>query len=95
LGHGGKTARNPTVGSDGVEFSLGSRLGSAASNQKSQVRELYDTLSDPLDSIYDQSVARLESMSKSVMDRDGDLEALYETKDGRMNSQSPHKRCIF
>lgn len=56
-------------------------LAQAAANQKTQVRELYDMLSDPLDSIYDESVARLESMSKSVMDRDGDLEALYETKD--------------
>ncbi len=56
-------------------------LAQAASNQKSQVRDLYDTLSDPLDSIYNQSVASLEGLSKSVMDRDGDLEALYETKE--------------
>jgi hypothetical protein len=56
-------------------------LAQASSTQKSQVRELYETLSAPLDDIYDNSVARLESLSKAVMDRDGDLEALYETKE--------------
>jgi TolA-binding protein len=56
-------------------------LAQAASNQKNQVRDLYDSLSDPLQNIYDQSVATLEGLSKSVMDRDGDLEALYETRD--------------
>lgn len=56
-------------------------LAQAASNQRSQVQDLYETLSDPLDSIYDESVARLEGMSKAVMDQDGDLEALYETRE--------------
>ena len=58
-------------------------LAQAASSQKSQVRELYNILSDPLDDIYDESISGLERMSKAVMDRDGDLEALYETKDWR------------
>lgn len=56
-------------------------LAQAASNQRSQVQDLYEILSGPLDSIYDESVARLEGMSKAVMDRDGDLEALYETQE--------------
>lgn len=56
-------------------------LAQAASNQRSQVQDLYEILSDPLDSIYDESAARLESMSQAVMDRDGDLEALYETQE--------------
>lgn len=64
-----------------LSFLSASDLAQASSNQRSVVRELYDALSDPLDDIYDGSVSRLESMSKSVMDRDGDLEALYETKE--------------
>ena len=58
-------------------------LARDASRQKSQVRELYTILSDPLEDIYEGSISRLEGMSKAVMDRDGDLEALYETQDWR------------
>ena len=64
-----------------LSFLSASDLAQAASTQRAQVRDLYDTLSTPLDDIYDGSIARLESMSKAVMDRDGDLEALYETKE--------------
>ncbi|HXG22576.1 MAG TPA: tetratricopeptide repeat protein [Methylomirabilota bacterium] len=69
------------LGPIALNFLSAPDLAQAAANQKSQVRELYEALSEPLDSIYDESIARLESMSKSVMDRDGDLEALYETKE--------------
>jgi TolA-binding protein len=66
-----------------LSFMSASDLAQAASNsaQKGQVRDLYETLSDPLEEIYDGSISGLESMSKAVMDRDGDLEALYETKE--------------
>jgi tetratricopeptide (TPR) repeat protein len=64
-----------------LNFLSASDLAQAASSQRAQVRELYDVLSTPLDDIYDGSISRLESMSKAVMDRDGDLEALYETKE--------------
>jgi TolA-binding protein len=64
-----------------LNFLAAPDLAQASSSQKTQVRELYEILSNPLDDIYDNSVARLESMSKAVMDRDGDLEALYETKE--------------
>ncbi len=66
-----------------LNFLSASDLAQAASSQtqKSQVRDLYDTLSTPLDDIYGGSISRLEGMSKAVMDRDGDLEALYDTKE--------------
>src|SRR5215510_7019980 len=65
-----------------LNFLSASDLAQAASSgQKAQVRALYEMLSDPLEDIYDGSISRLESMSKAVMDRDGDLEALYETKE--------------
>jgi hypothetical protein len=69
------------LGPIALSFLSAPDLAQAASSQRSQVRELYDTLSGPLDGIYDESVSRLESMSKAVMDRDGDLEALYETQE--------------
>lgn len=70
-------------------------LPQASSGQKGQVRELYEVLSDPLDSIYDSSVASLESMSKSVMDRDGDLEALYETREWKEAQQIASQALYF
>ncbi|MBI3249835.1 MAG: hypothetical protein HYZ50_25350 [Deltaproteobacteria bacterium] len=70
-------------------------LAQASSSQKGQVRELYEILSDPLDSIYDNGVASLEGMSKSVMDRDGDLEALYETKDWKDAQQVASQALYF
>lgn len=69
------------LGPMALSFLSASDLAQAASTQRGQVRELYETLSNPLDDIYDGSIARLESLSKAVMDRDGDLEALYETKE--------------
>ncbi len=48
--------------------------------QRPLVRDLYDTLSSPLEEIYHGGVSRLESLSKAVMDQDGDLEALYESR---------------
>jgi hypothetical protein len=50
-------------------------------SQRPLVRELYETLSGPLEEIYNSSFSRLDSLSKAVMDQDGDLEALYETRE--------------
>lgn len=71
------------LGPIALNFLSASDLAQAAASQtqRAQVRDLYDTLSNPLDDIYDRSISRLEGMSKAVMDRDGDLEALYETKE--------------
>ena len=69
------------LGPIALNFLSAPDLAQAASSQRSQVRELYDILSGPLDGIYNESVSRLESMSKAVMDRDGDLEALYEAQE--------------
>lgn len=57
-----------------------SDLASAAQSQRGTVRELCDTLKDPLEDIYNDAFADINRMSKDVMDRDGDLEALYETR---------------
>lgn len=48
--------------------------------QRAAARNLYDNLSEPLEEIYNTNFSRLDSMSKAVMDQDGDLEALYETQ---------------
>ena len=57
-----------------------SDLANAAQTQRGTVRELCDTLNDPLEDIYNSAFADINRMSKDVMDRDGDLEALYETR---------------
>ncbi|MGE4091322.1 MAG: tetratricopeptide repeat protein, partial [Candidatus Binatia bacterium] len=63
-----------------LEFVGASDLAHAAKSQRSTVRETCDTLKDPLEDIYNSAFSQINSMSKSVMDQDGDLEALYETK---------------
>jgi TolA-binding protein len=40
----------------------------------------YQAVSAPLDDIYDRNSGAIERMAKQVMDEDGDLEALYETR---------------
>lgn len=57
-----------------------SDLANAAQSQRGTVRDLCETLNDPLEDIYNAAFADINRMSKDVMDRDGDLEALYETR---------------
>ena len=57
-----------------------SDLANAAQSQRGTVHELCETLNDPLEDIYNDAFADINRMSKDVMDRDGDLEALYETR---------------
>lgn len=70
-----------TLGPIALSFLSASDLAQAAQTQKAQVRDLYETLSDPLEEIYSNSFTRLDSLSKAVMDQDGDLEALYESRE--------------
>lgn len=72
-----------TIGPVALRFLSASDLAEAAASktQRAQVREIYDTLHPPLEEIYTASFNRLNSLSKAVMDQDGDLEALYETQE--------------
>jgi len=70
-----------TLGPIALGFLSASDLAQTAQTQRPQVKDLYETLSDPLEGIYNESLSRLERMSKAIMDQDGDLEALYETKE--------------
>lgn len=47
------------------------------------VRAAYEAIAPALDGIYEANAARLDRLAKSVMDEDGDLEALYETPEWR------------
>ncbi len=69
------------LGPIALNFLSASDLAQAAQSQRTQVRDLYETIRDPLEGIYKESLSRLEGMSKAVMDQDGDLEALYETQE--------------
>ena len=48
-----------------------------------ELRGVFEAIYEPLNGIYAARSGRLESMAKSVMDQDGDLEALYETPEFR------------
>lgn len=58
-----------------------SDLSQAAQSQRATVRELYDLLNSPLEDIYDGAFSRINAMQRSIMDQDGDLDALYETRE--------------
>lgn len=58
-----------------------SDLSQAAQNQRATVREVYELLNTPLEDIYDGAFGHITAMQKSIMDQDGDLEALYETRE--------------
>ena len=58
-----------------------SDLSQAAQNQRATVREVYELLNTPLEDIYDGAFNHINAMQKSIMDQDGDLEALYETRE--------------
>lgn len=83
------------LGPIALGFVGASDLAQAAQTQRATVRDLYDTLSDPLEDIYNGAFARINSMSKAVMDRDGDLEALYETKEWKDAQQVASQSLYF
>lgn len=58
-----------------------SDLSQAAQSQRATVREVYEVLNTPLEDIYDGAFSHINAMQQSVMDQDGDLEALYETRE--------------
>ncbi|MFQ5667293.1 MAG: hypothetical protein ACE5I7_12795 [Candidatus Binatia bacterium] len=43
-------------------------------------RQVFEAISTPLDDIYNANNAKIERMTRRIMDEDGDLEALYETQ---------------
>lgn len=63
--------------------------------QKPLVRNLYDILSDPLEAIYERNFSHINGMQKAVMDQDGDLDALYETKEWREAQTSASQSLYF
>jgi TolA-binding protein len=58
-----------------------SDLSQAAQSQRATVREVYELLNNPLEDIYEGAFTHINRMQQAVMDRDGDLEALYETRE--------------
>jgi tetratricopeptide (TPR) repeat protein len=57
--------------------------GGADLRKRDDLRGAFEALYGPLNGIYQARSSKLESMSRAIMDQDGDLEALYETKDFR------------
>ncbi len=49
--------------------------------ESAALRSSFEAIHEPLDRIYRRHSVRLEKMSRTLMDQDGDLEALYETPD--------------
>jgi tetratricopeptide (TPR) repeat protein len=52
-------------------------------SKRDDLRGAFEAIHAPLNGIYAARSGALESMARAIMDQDGDLEALYETKDFR------------
>jgi len=57
------------------------RATRAGTERKGTLRPVFEAIHEPLNAIYAGRNGRLERMARGVMDVDGDLEALYETRD--------------
>ena len=69
------------------------RAGTEA-HEKDNLLGTFDAISGPFDRIYDANSGKLERLAKSVMDEDGDLEALYETADWK-ESQALASQALY
>ena len=56
-------------------------------SERSALLGVYEAVSEPLDGIYDANNGALERLAKNIMDQDGDLEALYETREWKEAQQ--------
>lgn len=85
------------IGPVALRFLSATDLAEAAASkaQRAQVREIFETLSAPLEEIYTISLNRLNGLSKAVMDQDGDLEALYETQEWKDNQLVASQSLYF
>src|SRR5262245_52622287 len=66
-----------------IDLSEDAGRAGAGGQRRDELRGAFEAISEPLNGIYAGRNSHLESMSRAVMDQDGDLEALYETKDFR------------
>jgi len=55
----------------------------AGAERRADLKPAFDALHGPLDGVYTRRSAYLESAAQQVMEEDGDLEALYETRQWR------------
>jgi hypothetical protein len=69
------------------------RAGTEA-QRRDELRGAFEAIWTPLNSIYDARAGRLESAAHTVMDQDGDLEALYDSKDFR-ESQAVAAQALY
>jgi hypothetical protein len=60
---------------------LSDRAAQRGDDSTSTLRPAFEALYGPLDGVYQSYNGRLERMARQIMDVDGDLEALYETKE--------------
>ena len=58
------------------------------------VRRVYELLHTPLNDIYQTSFGRLDRMTKDVIERDGDLEALYDSQ-AYLGEQGVASRALY
>ncbi len=66
-----------------IELSDEAARAGTEGQRREELRGTFEALYAPLNGIYEERSGRLENMARAIMDQDGDLEALYETKDFR------------
>jgi len=69
------------------------RAGSEAA-RRAELRAAFEAIDKPLESIYVSRSSGLEAMARSIMDQDGDLEALYESAEFKQ-SQSVAAAALY
>jgi hypothetical protein len=77
-----------------IELSDDAARNGSEAQRRDELRGAFEAIYGPLNGIYDARSGHLESLAHAVMDQDGDLEALYETKDFR-ESQALAAQALY
>ncbi|MDX2165507.1 MAG: tetratricopeptide repeat protein [Deltaproteobacteria bacterium] len=64
-----------------IEVSDNAARSGTEASQRAALKAAFEAIDGPLDAIYTSRATKLESLTKSIMEQDGDLDALYETAD--------------
>lgn len=62
-----------------IELSDAAARAGGESARRAELRAAFEAIDKPLEAIYRARSGRLETLSRTVMDQDGDLDALYES----------------
>jgi tetratricopeptide (TPR) repeat protein len=77
-----------------IELSDDAARSGSETSRREELRGAFEAIYEPLNAIYAARSNHIESLAHDVMEQDGDLEALYETKDFRA-SQAVAAQALY